>query len=167
MSMPIIERRRIEAEIVGHIYRELAARFGEGAARESIDAAIRKAAIAHGEKCRAELGRMPDFTDFEAILPAWTAENALTIEVKEVARDRFSYDVTRCRYAETYKEMGLADIGALLSCNRDAAFCEGYNPGMRLHRTETIMEGGQRCDFRYRLDADDDKPFVTKKGESE
>lgn len=152
MPMPIIERRRIEAEIVGHLYRELADRFGEPAAREVIDAAIRKAAIGHGEKCRTELGHMPDFTDFEAILPAWTAEDALTIEVTEVGPDRFSYDVTRCRYAETYKEMGLADIGALLSCNRDAAFCEGYNPAMRLERTETIMAGGHRCDFRYRLD---------------
>ena len=98
MPMPIIERRRIEAEIVGHLYRELADRFGEPAAREVIDAAIRKAAIGHGEKCRTELGHMPDFTDFEAILPAWTAEDALTIEVKEVGPDRFSYDVTRCRY---------------------------------------------------------------------
>lgn len=152
MSMPIIERRRIEAEIVGHLYRELVTRFGEGPAREAIDAAIRKAAIAHGEKCRADLGHMPDFADFEAILPAWTAEDALTIEVKEATPDRFSYDVTRCRYAETYRAMGLSEIGALLSCNRDAAFCEGYNPAMRLERTETIMEGGRRCDFRYRLD---------------
>lgn len=152
MPMPIIERRRIEAEIVGHLYRELVTRFGEGPAREVVDAAIRKAAVAHGEKCRSDLGHMPDFTDFEAILPAWTAEDALTIEVKEVGPDRFSYDVTRCRYAETYKEMGLSEIGALLSCNRDAAFCEGFNPAMRLERTETIMEGGQRCNFRYRLD---------------
>lgn len=152
MPMPIIERRRIEAEIVGHLYRELVTRFGEGPAREVVDAAIRKAAVAHGEKCRSDLGHMPDFTDFEAILPAWTAEDALTIEVKEVGPDRFSYDVIRCRYAETYKEMGLSEIGSLLSCNRDAAFCEGFNPAMRLERTETIMEGGQRCNFRYRLD---------------
>lgn len=152
MPMPIIERRRIEAEIVGHLYRELVTRFGEGPAREVVDAAIRNAAVAHGEKCCSDLGHMPDFTDFEAILPAWTAEDALTIEVKEVGPDRFSYDVIRCRYAETYKEMGLSEIGSLLSCNRDAAFCEGFNPAMRLERTETIMEGGQRCNFRYRLD---------------
>ena len=156
MPLPIIERRRIEAEIVGHVYRELVLRMGEGPARDVIDAAIRKAAIAHGENCRADLGRMPDFRDFEAILPAWTAEDALTIEVKEVGPDVLSYDVTRCRYAETYKEMGLAEIGALLSCNRDAAFCEGYNPAMRLERTETIMTGGRRCDFRYRLDRNED-----------
>lgn len=152
MPLPIIERRRIEAEIVGHLYRELLERMGEEVARDIVDGAIRKAAIAHGETCRTDLGRMPDFKDFEAILPAWTADDALTIDVKEASPDRLSYDVTRCRYAETYKEMGLAEIGALLSCNRDAAFCEGYNPAMKLERTETIMAGGRRCDFRYRLD---------------
>ena len=152
MPLPIIERRRIEAEIVGHLYRELVGRVGEQAARDIIDGAIRKAAIAHGEACRSDLGRMPDFKDFEAILPAWTADDALTIDVKEASPERLSYDVTRCRYAETYKEMGLAEIGALLSCNRDAAFCEGYNPAMTLERTETTMAGGRRCDFRYRLD---------------
>ncbi len=154
MTMPIIERRRIEAEITGHLYREMAERFGTDAARAVVDAAIRKAAVAHGEKLRAELGHMPDFKDFEAILPAWTAEDALTIEVKEASAERFAYDVTRCRYAETYKAMGLADLGALLSCNRDAAFCVGYNPDMTLTRTTTIMEGGERCDFRYALKTD-------------
>ena len=154
MTMPIIERRRIEAEITGHLYREMAERFGTDAARAVVDAAIRKAAVAHGEKLRADLGHMPDFKDFEAILPAWTAEDALTIEVKEASADRFAYDVTRCRYAETYKAMGLADLGALLSCNRDAAFCVGYNPDMTLTRTTTIMEGGERCDFRYALKTD-------------
>ena len=152
MPLPIIERRRIEAEIVGHLYRELVGRLGEEAARDIIDGAIRKAAIANGEACRSDLGRMPDFKDFEAILPAWTADDALTIDVKEASPERLSYDVTRCRYAETYKEMGLAEIGALLSCNRNAAFCEGYNPAMTLERTETTMAGGRRCDFRYRLD---------------
>lgn len=154
MTMPIIERRRIEAEITGHLYREMAERFGTDAARAVVDAAIRKAAVAHGEKLRADLGHMPDFRDFEAILPAWTAEDALEIEVKEASADRFAYDVTRCRYAETYKAMGLADLGALLSCNRDAAFCVGYNPDMTLTRTTTIMEGGERCDFRYALKTD-------------
>jgi predicted hydrocarbon binding protein len=152
MPLPIIERRRIEAEIVGHIYRELVGRIGREAARAAIDAAIRKAAVAHGEACRAELGRLPDCRDLAAILPAWTAGEALEIEVKEAAPDRLAYDVTRCRYAETYREMGLADIGALMSCNRDAAFSAGYNPAMTLDRTETLMEGGRRCDFRYRLD---------------
>ena len=46
--------------------------------------------------------------------------------------------------------MGLGDIGDILSCNRDGAFCEGYDPRIKLTRTQTIMGGASHCDFRYR-----------------
>ena len=35
--------------------------------------------------------------------------------------------------------MGLGDIGDILSCNRDGAFYEGYDPRIELTRTQTIM----------------------------
>ena len=66
--------------------------------------------------------------------------------------ERLEYDMTYCGYAEMYKEMGLAKIGHLLSCNRDGTFCDGYNPKMKLTRTQTIMEGADHCDFRYRME---------------
>jgi hypothetical protein len=59
--------------------------------------------------------------------------------------------VTRCRYAEMYRELGMADLGRVLSCNRDGAFCMGFNPAIQLTRTQTIMEGAACCDFRYAL----------------
>jgi L-2-amino-thiazoline-4-carboxylic acid hydrolase len=61
-----------------------------------------------------------------------------------------SFISTRCRYAEMYRAMGLAELGALLSCNRDGAFCEGYDPRLKLERTQTLMGGASHCDFRYR-----------------
>ena len=48
--------------------------------------------------------------------------------------------------------MGLGHIGHLLSCNRDAAFCTGYDPRITMERTQTIMEGAEHCDFRYTFD---------------
>lgn len=62
----------------------------------------------------------------------------------------FDFDVTRCRFAEMYTRLGLADLGGLLSCNRDAAMIEGFNPGIAFTRTQTIMEGAACCNFRYR-----------------
>ena len=62
----------------------------------------------------------------------------------------FDFDITRCRYAETYKEMGLGKIGHLLSCNRDGTFCEGYDPNITLERKQTIMAGAACCTFRYK-----------------
>jgi hypothetical protein len=66
----------------------------------------------------------------------------------------FSFNVTRCRYAEMYRALGLEDLGATLSCNRDAALIEGFNPNIELSRTQTIMQGAAFCNFRYRLKRD-------------
>jgi hypothetical protein len=38
-----------------------------------------------------------------------------------------------------------------LSCARDYALIEGFNPDVSLKRTQTIMEGATHCDFRYCL----------------
>ena len=45
--------------------------------------------------------------------------------------------------------MGLAELGAVLSCNHDGSFCEGYDAKLKLTRTQTIMGGASHCDFRY------------------
>lgn len=150
-TLPIIERRRIEAEILKHVYDVLVESQGEAVAEKVLDTAVSRSAVAQGEKYRAELGRDPDLADFAAILPNWTANDALKIEVKDAAPDRLDFDVVQCRYAEMYREMGLGHIGHLLSCNRDGEFCTGYNPAMELTRTETLMSGAKRCDFRYRM----------------
>lgn len=154
MTLSIIERRRIEAEILGHVFAVIAARSGEAEARTVIGEAVSRSAIDQGERFRAALGRDPDLSDFGAILPNWTSGGSLELEVRHAAPDRLDFDVTRCRYAEMYREMGLGAIGDLLSCNRDGDFCVGYNPKMELTRTETIMSGAKRCDFRYRLTPD-------------
>jgi hypothetical protein len=73
----------------------------------------------------------------------------LQLDLKLRQADRLEFDVTRCRYADMYRELGIAELGAVLSCNRDGAFCSGFNPGIRLTRTKTIMAGDDHCDFRY------------------
>ena len=57
--------------------------------------------------------------------------------------------MTRCGYADFYKELGLPELGYLFSCNRDFAMAEGFSRDIRLERTQTIMEGASHCDFRF------------------
>ena len=68
----------------------------------------------------------------------------------EDSTGRFNFNVTRCKYAEMYAALGIPELGTLLSCNRDAALIEGFNPEISLERSQTIMEGAEYCDFRYR-----------------
>lgn len=151
LDMPILQRRRIEAMILKHVYEVIKERSGEEEARTVIGKAVSNAAIEHGKSLAEALGRAPDLRDFLDIMPLWTKDDALEIEVLEADEKQLNFNVKRCRYAEMYREMGLGNIGDLLSCNRDGDFCIGYNPNIELTRTQTIMKGASHCDFRYRM----------------
>ena len=90
---------------------------------------------------------------FAQTLGPWTKDDALRLTVVQDEAARFDFDVTRCRYAEMYRALGIPELGEVLSCQRDAALIEGFNPGVTLERTHTIMQGAATCDFRYRAPA--------------
>ena len=151
MTLPMIEKRRIEAAVLKHVFDVLVERHGREEAEKVIGEAVSNSAIAQGKEFREKEPQEPTLENFADLLPLWQMDDALQIEVLEKGPDRLDFDVKRCRYSEVYKEMGLGDIGHLLSCNRDGDFCIGYNPKMELTRTQTIMKGASHCDFRYRL----------------
>jgi hypothetical protein len=47
-----------------------------------------------------------------------------------------------------YRKRGPEDIGYLLSCARDYALMEGFNPKIRFVRAPTVVEGAPFCDIR-------------------
>jgi hypothetical protein len=149
-ELGILARRRIEAAIIAPIYDEMRKTLGESQARDILARAIRRAAIEAGAEMAARAEGQADLESFKAIQHLWTKDDALTIEVIDDRPGVFDFNVKRCRYAETYRAMGLGAIGDILSCNRDGAFCEGYDPRIKLTRTQTIMGGASHCDFRYR-----------------
>jgi len=148
-GLSMLEKRRIEAEILKEVYETLRSSHGEDVAKKTIAESVRRSAI---EQARAFAAAAPGGTSlkaFQDVMPLWTKGGALEIEVQEQSPSSFRFNVTRCRYAETYKAMGLGEIGHLLSCNRDGAFCEGYDPKLKLERSQTIMQGASHCDFKY------------------
>lgn len=149
-DIPTLTKRKLQAEVIGPIFAEMVAEVGEEKASAILDAAIRKAAISEGRAFAARApGGKPSMADFIKLFELWTTGGALEIEVLEASDTKFDFNVTRCRYADTYREMGLGKIGHLLSCNRDGSFCEGYDPAMKLERAQTIMGGAACCTFRY------------------
>ncbi len=152
-ELPVLQKRRLQAEVIGPIFAEMVAELGEEKAARILDAAIRKAAINEGKAFAAKAPEgKPTLADFIKLQELWITGGALEIDVLETSDTKFDFNVTRCRYAETYKDMGLGKIGYLLSCNRDGSFCEGYDPRLKLERKQTIMEGAKCCTFRYSLD---------------
>jgi hypothetical protein len=148
-SLSMLEKRKIEAEILKEVYETLKASHGEAVAKKTIAESVRRSAIEQARAFAAAAPGGPSLKAFQDVMPLWTKGGALEIEVTEETDKSFAFNVTRCRYAETYKAMGLGEIGHLLSCNRDGAFCEGYDPKLKLARSQTIMQGASHCDFKY------------------
>lgn len=150
----MLEKRRIEAALIGEFYAVLKERHGEEEAREIIRVTVKASAITQGGEFRAAFDHAPDLEDFASHLHLWEKDAALERDILHKSPERLDYNITRCAYAEMYREMGLGDIGHLLSCNRDGAFCTGFSEDIELTRTQTIMEGADFCDFRYVLARD-------------
>ena len=152
-GLSMLEKRKIEAEILKEVYETLKASHGEAVAKATIAESVRRSAIEQARQFAAAAPGGPSLKAFQDVMPLWTKGGALEIEVQEKTDTSFVFNVVRCRYAETYKAMGLGKIGHLLSCNRDGAFCEGYDPKLKLERSQTIMQGASHCDFKYKYEA--------------
>lgn len=150
--LPMLEKRRIEAAIIKNIFDVLEERLGREEAEEVISQAVIKSSIEQGKEFRQQHDGEPDLQDFAALSSLWEMDGALKKDLLVSTPDRLEYNMVHCAYATMYKEMGLGDIGHLLSCNRDGTFCDGYNPNIKLTRTQTIMQGADHCDFRYRME---------------
>ncbi len=145
----VLTRREVEARILAPIIDALGDAFG----REAVIAVVRDAIIRIAQEQGAQLAATMDGDDLPAFadsLRFWTQDNALELEVLAQDGERFDFNVTRCRYAELYRSLGIPELGAVLSCNRDWALIQGFNPDIDLERTQTLMQGAAFCDFRYR-----------------
>ena len=149
----ILARREIEARIAGPLIKAFMAEIGDERALEIAREGIVSLARESGEMLR-QLAGDNSLEQFARGLPLWNRDDALIFDIPESTPEKLSMNVTRCRYAEMYKELGLADLGFTLSCGRDYAMVEGFNPKIKLERTQTIMEGSDHCDFRYTLEKD-------------
>jgi len=147
----VLTRREVEARLLAPLEAALSREFGAEPVRRVMRETIVAVARAQGaELAQAMSGN--SLSKFRESLGHWTRGDALAVEVVEDGERMFAFNVTRCRYAEMYRELGIPHLGPVLSCARDFALIEGFNPAIRLTRTQTLMEGAPFCDFRYRVE---------------
>ena len=146
-DVPLLIRREIEARILAPFVEDLTTHLSREAVVATLRATI--ARIAREQGAAACGGN--DLAAFTRVTDKWQQGGALALTVLRQDRERYEFDVTRCRFAEMYRRLGIPELGDVLSCNRDFEASEGFNPRLRLTRTRTIMGGAVQCDFRYRL----------------
>ena len=148
-GITLLARREIEARIVAPLFEAFAKEFGKGPTLDLARSVIEQIARDQGEQlAQAFHGR--SLTLFGKAIELWSQGGALEIEMLEQTEETLSFNVTRCKYAEMYRDLGILEFGRILSCTRDFSLVEGFNPDIELKRTQTIMEGASYCDFRFR-----------------
>jgi len=146
VGIPAIEQVKIQAQVLVPLVKALQAELGE----ERANALVRKALGDLYRRLGEQWWRAKRSThvgeNMASAFAAFARGDALDYRVREQSQDTYEIDVTRCRYAEFYKELGEPELGFLPVCSR--------SPDVKLGLTQTIMQGASHCDFRYRRQKD-------------
>lgn len=148
----VLARREVEVRLLAELLPALGRELGPAEVLE----VVRRTAVDIARRQGRELAGCMESNSLRAFrdsLVHWTRDGALVLDVLLESEREFAFNVTRCRYAELYRRLGVPELGPVFSCARDFALIEGFNPRIRLTRTQTLMEGAGFCDFRYRLEA--------------
>jgi len=150
MDLSIIQQVKIQAQVLVPLVKALQAELGEERANALVRRALGTIYRRYGEefwrtKNEKNLGKA-----MGSELATFARDDALDYKVIEQSEDAFAFDVTACRYAKFYKELGEPELGFLLVCSADFDMAEGFGRDIKLARTQTIMQGASHCDFRYK-----------------
>lgn len=151
-DVPLLIRREIEARVLAPFVEALSQKLPRDQVIAALRETITRVAHEQGTRSAAACGAS-DLTAFTKVTDKWQQGEALELTVLRQDAEHYDFDVTRCRFAEMYRGLGIPELGEILSCNRDFRASEGFNPELKLTRTQTILSGASHCDFRYRLEA--------------
>lgn len=147
-----MQRVKLQAEVLVPVLRHLRAELGESAANALIFPVIRarmKTWIA--ELASSSTGNpIEDWQTTSDRLEA-LFQGDVDWTVVEHDEDRLHFDVTACRFADFFRQLGEPELGAILTCELDDHIAALFAPAVRFSRPETIMKGASLCPFRYRF----------------
>lgn len=148
-DLPYLERVKIQIEILLPLYRLLRKELGEDKAA----ALLREAVAEYARDLGRQVGESSDDTSLDklrGLMPMFIAGNALDVEPVSNDEREVSLNVRGCRYADLFRSLGEPEFGAMVTCEMDFPMTEGIGSDLRLERTQTILNGGSHCDFRWK-----------------
>lgn len=151
MDIPLIDQVKIQAQVLVPLFKVLQAELGEERAGTIVRKALGDLYRKYGEKWWRTQGSRNVGEKMASAFEMFAAGDALEYEVVKQDLGVFEVNVTECRYARFYKEIGVPELGFLLTCSADFSMTEGFGADVQLTRTQTIMQGASHCDFRYAL----------------
>jgi hypothetical protein len=150
VDVSVIQQAKIQAEVLVPLVKAMQAELGEARANALVRKALGDTYRRYGEAFWRAKNEKNVGTAVASAFATYARDDALDYTIIEQSKDAFVFDVTRCRYAEFYRELGEPELGFLLVCSADFDTAQGFGADIKLTRTQTIMQGASHCDFRYR-----------------
>ena len=150
MSISVIQQAEIQAQVLVPLVKALQQELGEQRVNALVRRVLGDIYRRYGEKFWRSKNDKDLGKNMASAFAAFAGDDALEYQLRDQSQDAFAIDVTRCRYAEFYKELGEPELGFLLVCSADFPMAEGFGPDISLTCTQTIMQGASHCDFRYK-----------------
>ena len=75
----------------------------------------------------------------------------IDIDIVEISEEGMEINVTRCAYAEFFRELDEPELGSLLTCNIDHHIADVGGEQVSFSRQNTLMNGASYCDFKYMI----------------
>jgi hypothetical protein len=149
-NVPMIEQAKIQARVLVPVVKAFQAELG----KERANQIVRDALDSVQRQTAQVINSLFEGTPAEkmaAAFPLAAAGDALDIEIIKQTADAFECNVTGCRYADFFRELGEPELGFLFQCSDDFALTKALSPDLEFTRSQTIMQGASHCDPRFRL----------------
>jgi hypothetical protein len=152
-NISLLDKTKIQAQVLVPVMRALRAELG----REKADAIVRDALRGWSKQLFAGIGNGIEGSPWRKF--AKMSNSLADVTLREVTLDMHhndkeaqEFDVTSCRFAEFFRAFGEPELGVLLVCQTDVDIAAAGGGDVSFSRTQTLMQGGSCCNFRYKFE---------------
>ena len=151
-----LERAKLQAQVLVPVLRAFRAELGEERANQIASAALREWSRQLYSDIGSQLPGSPR-QKWDAITASLLkrVRNDADFETLKEGPDAWEFNITGCRYADFFLQLGEPELGALLTCDADLDIEAVGGADVTMTRTQTIMKGAKYCDFRFRMKTED------------
>ena len=110
----VLKRREIEARLLAPIVDALGNKFGRHEVLEVVRDVVTGIARRQGRELATRLGSN-DLKAYGTSVEPWSRNDALQLHILDQNDSVLNFDVTKCRYAELYRSLGIEELGGILS----------------------------------------------------
>ncbi len=148
-ELAYLDRVKVQCEILLPFYKRVREELGSERAAALLRDAVRDYGLAMGATL-AEAIPGESVAKVKAMMPLFSAGDALDVEPVADTAAEFSVNVRGCRYADYFKALDEPEFGAMITCEADIPMMETFTRSVTMSRSQTIMKGASHCDFRWR-----------------